>query len=288
MHALRRRSFGSFPLPNQAYEAFMAKKSQQGSRGSAGQRPNPVVRNVKRGGGPPKGFWIALGAVAVIGIGALVWQSTKSGGKAVAVDPSLPPLQAQGYVHGSPTAPIEVIEFADFECPGCGQFATITEPDVRTRLINTGQVRFRFMDYPLPNHKNTMDAHLAAACANDQGKFWEMHDLIFQNQDRWNGEATGRPRGVLGDLARRLSLDMSKYDACMDAETHRSQIEANQREGERRQVGVTPTFIIAGKLIPGALPYDRFKKLVDEAIAAAPKGAPAATTPLGDTAKKAP
>lgn len=264
----------------------MAKKSQQGSRGSAGQRPNPVVRNVKRGG-PPKGFWMALGVIAVIGVGALVWQSTK-GTKAVAIDPALPPLEAQGYVHGSPTAPVEVIEFADFECPGCGQFATLTEPDVRTRLINTGQVRMRFMDFPLPMHKNTMDAHLAAACANDQGKFWEMHDLIFQNQDRWNGEATSRPRGPLADLARGLSLDMTKYDACMDAETHRAQIMANMKEGERRQVGQTPTFIIGGQLIPGAIPYDTFKKLVDAAIAAAPKAAPAAMTPLSDTAKKAP
>lgn len=265
----------------------MSKKSQQGSRGSAGARPNPV-RNVKRGGGPPKGFWMALGAVAVIGVAAIVWQSQKSGAKAVAVDPSLPPLEAQGYVSGSPTAPIEVIEFADFECPGCGQFATITEPDVRTRLISTGQVRFRFMDFPLPMHKNTMDAHLAAACANDQGKFWEMHDVIFQTQDRWNGEATSRPRGPLGDLARSVGLDMSKYDACMDAETHRAQIMANLKEGERRQVGQTPTFIIGGQLVPGAIPYDTFKKLVDAAIAAAPKTPAAPMAPLGDTAKKAP
>jgi protein-disulfide isomerase len=194
------------------------------------------------------------------------------------IDPSLPALKAEGYVLGSPTAPIEIIEFADFECPGCGQFTSLTEPDVRSRLVNTGQVRMRYMDFPLPMHKNTWDASLAASCANEQGKFWEMHDLIFQNQDRWNGEATGRPRGVLSDLAKGLGLDMTKYGSCMDSEKYRANIQANQREGERRQVGQTPTFIIGNQMIPGAIPFDQFKKLVDAELAKHPAGVPADTT----------
>jgi protein-disulfide isomerase len=240
-----------------------------------------VVSAAKRGG-PGRGFWIALVVIAVIGIGALSWQASRPKSVATKIDSSLPPLKAEGYVLGSPTAPVEVIEFADFECPGCGQFATLTEPDVRTRLVNTGQVRMRFMDYPLPMHKNTWDASLAASCANEQGKFWEMHDQIFANQDRWNGEATRRPRGPLADLAKGLGLDMSKYDACMDAETHRAQIAANQAEGDRRQVNQTPTFIIGNKMIPGAIGFDEFKKAVDEAAKAAP--APAAAP--ADTGKK--
>jgi protein-disulfide isomerase len=261
----------------------MSKKSQQGAPvRPTGKRPN-VVSSAKRGG-PPKGFWYALGAVAIIGIAALSWQATHSGPKATAVDPALPALKAEGYVLGSPTAPVEVLEFADFECPGCGQFATLTEPDVRTRLVTTGKIRMRFMDFPLPMHKNTWDASLAASCANEQGKFWEMHDLIFQNQDRWNGEATSRPRGPLGDLAKRLGLDMKKYDGCMDAETHRAQITANQQEGERRQVTQTPTFIIGATKIPGALPFDTFNKLVEDALKTA---APTPAAPA-DTTKKTP
>jgi protein-disulfide isomerase len=119
-------------------------------------------------------------------------------------------------------------------------------------------------------HKNTWDASLAAACANDQGKFWQMHDAIFQNQDRWNGEATSRPRPVLSDLAKGIGLDMSKYDACMDADTHRAKIQAHLQEAERRQVNQTPTFVIGDKLVPGALPYDAFKKLVDDELAKTP------------------
>jgi protein-disulfide isomerase len=221
--------------------------------------------------GPGKGFWLALGAVAVLGLGALGYVASRpKTTTAVAVDPSLPLLKAEGYLLGSPSAPIEVIEFADFECPGCGQFSNLTEPDVRSRLVSTGMIRMRFMDYPLPMHRNTWDASLAAACANDQGKFWEMHDQIFSTQDRWNTEATSRPRPVLADLAKGLGLDMGKYDACMDADTHRAKIQSHLREAERRRVTQTPTFIIGDRMVPGAIPYDMFKQLVDSAIARAP------------------
>ncbi len=257
----------------------MAKKSEGGRR--AGSRPG-VVTTAKRGG-PGKGFWMALAAVAVIGLSALSWVATRPKTTSTKIDPSLPPLKAEGYLLGSPTAPVEVIEFADFECPGCGQFATLTEPDIRTRLVNTGQVRMRFMDFPLSIHRNTWDASLAASCANEQGKFWEMHDLIFQNQDKWNGEATKRPRGPLGDLAKGLGLDMTKYNSCMDAEKYRPQVQANLQEGERRQVQQTPTFVIGTQMVPGALPFDSFKKMVDAEIAKAPGAASAA--PVTDTAK---
>jgi protein-disulfide isomerase len=223
--------------------------------------------------GPGRGFWLALGLAVVLGVAVLGYLVNRPKVTATTIDPNLPPMKAEGYVLGSPTAPVEVIEFADFECPGCGQFATLTEPDVRTRLVNTGQVRMRFIDYPLPMHRNTWDASLAAACANDQGKFWELHDVIFMNQDRWNGEATSRPRSVLADLAKGVGLDMDKYDDCMKADTHRAKIQAHLQEAERRQVTQTPTFIIGGRMIPGAIAYDTFKKLVDEELAKAPAAA---------------
>jgi protein-disulfide isomerase len=228
-----------------------------------------VVSSAKRGG-PGRGFWLALGLAAVLGVGLLGYLASRPKLTATTIDPNLPAMKAEGYVLGSPSAPLEVIEFADFECPGCGQFATLTEPDIRTKLVNTGKIRIRFMDYPLPMHRNTWDASLAAACANDQGKFWELHDAIFQNQDRWNGETTKRPRPVLAGLAKAVGLDMSKYDACMDADTHRAKVQAHLQEAERQQITQTPTFVIGGKRIPGALPYDTFKKLVDEELAKVP------------------
>ena len=259
----------------------MAKKEEPKGRGTAKRAPVKAARR----GGPGQGFWIAVALIAVVGIGALSWVATRPKNvSASAIDPSLPAMKAQGYLIGSPAAPVEVTEFADFECPSCGQYATLTEPDVRTRLVNTGKVRVRYLDFPLPMHKNTWAASLAASCANDQGKFWEMHDQIFANQDKWSTETTGNPRKVLEGLAQGLGLDMSKYGSCMDTETHRAQIQANQQEGERRGVNSTPSFLIGGKLYPGALPFDEMNKLVQAELAKAP----AAAAPTGDTAKTAP
>jgi protein-disulfide isomerase len=238
----------------------MAKKGMDGGRG---RRPG-VVSDAKRGG-PPQAFWLALAVVAIIGVGTLAYMASRPKSNISRIDPSLPPLKAEGYLLGSPTAPVEVIEFADFECPACGQYATVTEPDVRTTLVNRGLIRVRYMDYPLSMHKNTWDASLAAACANAQGKFWEMHDALFANQDRWNGEATSRPRSVIADLAKGIGLDMTKYGACMDAETYRPQIQASLDEGARRGVNSTPTFVFNGLMVPNALPYDTFKHYVDSA-----------------------
>ena len=264
----------------------MAKQRMDGGRG---RRPG-VVKSAKRGG-PGRGFWLALGLAVVLGVAGLGYLVSRPKLTATTIDPSLPPMKAEGYLLGSAQAPVEVIEFADFECPGCGQFATLTEPDVRARLVNTGKVRMRYIDYPLPMHRNTWDASLAAACANDQGKFWELHDVIFANQDRWNGEATSRPRSVLADLAKGVGLHMDKYNDCMKAETHRAKVQSHLQEAERRQVTQTPTFIIGGKMIPGAIAYDTFKKLVDEELAKTPAAADTsakdATTPSADTAKSA-
>ncbi len=257
----------------------MAKKPEQGRR--RGSAHANAVSNSKRGGAG-RGFWMAVAAIVVIGVGALYWQTTHNKPTSRTIDPNLPKLKAEGYLLGSPTAPVEVIEFADFECPGCGQFATLTEPDVRARLVNTGQVRIRFMDFPLPGHENTWDAHLAASCANEQGKFWEMHDAIYANQDKWNGEATKRPRGPLGDIAKTVGLDMAKYNSCMDAEKFRANVQANLLEGERRAVNQTPSFIVGDKLIPGAISFDQFKALVDSAA----KKAGVAPAMATDTSKK--
>jgi protein-disulfide isomerase len=236
-----------------------------------------VVTAAKRGG-PGRGFWIVIGLLALLGVTGLSWMATRPKAQVTRLDPTLPPMKAEGYLLGSPTAPVEVIEFADFECPACGQYATLTEPDVRARLVNTGQVRIRYIDYPLPMHKNTWDASLAAACANDQGKFWQMHDALFANQDRWNTEATSRPRGPIGDLAKSVGLDMTKYGACMDADTHRAKIQSHLAEAEKRNIGSTPTFVFNGTVVPSALPYDAFKKYVDDAAKTAPTPARPDTT----------
>jgi len=227
-------------------------------------------------------FYGALAVVALVGAGAIGYLATREKPRplATAVDPNLA-REAEGYLQGDSTAPVQILEFADFECPACGSFANLTEPDVRKRLVETGLASFRFMDFPLAIHRNTWDAHFAAACANEQGKFWDMHDRIFATQDQWNGDVTNRPKAIFSRLVKELQLNESQWNECYDTQKYKLNIAASVREGERRLVGSTPTFIVGDKLLPGALGFDQLKAYVDSAAA---KASTSPVTPLGDTA----
>jgi protein-disulfide isomerase len=252
----------------------VVKPTPKGSRGS--------VKSARKRS-PNTIFYAALGGLAVAGVGTLGYMAMRGGSRdVVTLNPNLPAVQSEGYVIGSASAPVEVIEFADFECPACAQFATLHEPDVRSRLVQTGQIRLRFLDLPLVEigHRNSPTASLAAACANEQGKFWEMHDAIFAVQDRWATQVTGNPRGVIDPLARQVGLDVGRYEQCMNTQKFLANIQAHRRAAERYQVQSTPSFVIGGKVYRGSLPYDEFKKYVDEArSAAAPAAAPATAPP---------
>jgi protein-disulfide isomerase len=219
------------------------------------------------------GFIVALVGIALAGGGFIFWKTQQPPAAPPMVLPtvtdSLLASKAQGYTVGSPDAKVEIVEFADFECPACGNFANITEPDVRKNLIETGLVRYTFYDWPiLSAHQNTVPASMSAACANDQGKFWEMHDAIFMGQIEWNGIATSNPRKVLATYAEKLGIDMGKWNSCMDGNTYAERIRANYALGMMKQVQSTPTFFINGQMYPGSLPYDDIKKAVDAALAA--------------------
>ena len=226
-------------------------------------------------------FYMTLGGIAVIGAAMVGYAATRpSAPVATAVDPNVPAGPVEGYVMGSPSAPVEIVEYADFECPACAQFAIVTEPQVRQLLVQTGKARFRFFDYPIKEiHPNTQSAHLAAACANDQGKFWEMHDRLFQGQDRWNAAATRNPKGVFTGFVREIGIDANAWEDCYDDKRHAARIEASHAAGEMRRIRSTPTFIVGNTMYPGAIGYDALKAMVDSAAAAAPAKAPAATPP---------
>jgi protein-disulfide isomerase len=235
----------------------MAKERVDGGRG---RRPG-VVNSAKRGG-PGRGFWLALGVVAVVGIGALGYVASRPRVTTRTIDPNLPALKAEGYLIGSPSAPLEITEFADFECPGCGQFATLTEPDVRAKLVNTGKIRMRFMDFPLPMHKNTWDASLAAACANDQGKFWEMHDRLFANQAKLSAPE-------LKEHAVAVGLTADTFNQCLDSGKYTAEWKKDSEEAGKLGLSGTPAFFINGRLLSGA-------QVIDEELALAESKKPAA------------
>jgi protein-disulfide isomerase len=180
-----------------------------------------------------KPFYIGLALVAVLGVAGLSYATTQSAkSRIITLDPSLPPVTSQGYVLGNPNAAVELVEFGDFECPACGSYAELAEADVRARYVNTGKVRFRFIDFPLAGHQNTLNASNAAACADEQGKFWEMHDLIYSTQNEWNG-ITG--------------IDAAKFDDCLDTRRMLPKVQSHLKLANDRGIASTPTFIIGNK-----------------------------------------
>ncbi len=256
--------------------------ADKGVDGGRGRRPGVVSR---QRGNPAQRFYVVLALVAVAG-GLLIVRAARA--PRVRPNVTTAPItaaQAEGYLLGNANAPVQIMEFADFECPACGNFSVITEPDVRTRIVNTGLASYRFFDYPLPMHKNTMAASNAAACAADQGKFWEMHDALFRNQPEWNGEATDHPKKIFLGYVKTLGLNSDSWEKCFDEQTHQPRILANQAEGSRRKVQSTPTFVIGTRMIPGAMNYDVFKAYVDSATREAPAAGKAGTTAPKSTTK---
>jgi protein-disulfide isomerase len=218
--------------------------------------------------------------LVVVAGAAGIWYSMNANKQVpIVLDPAklagLPP--AEGYLRGDPNAPVTIMEFGDFECPMCASFATVSEPDLRERIIDKGLANFRYFDFPLTNlHPNTLAASLAASCAADQGKFWEMHDLIFNGQDQWNGQATSNPRKVIDEYAKQLGIDMAAYGECFNSQKNLGRIQANKKAGDDRGVGGTPTIFIDNIQLPSGASVDRMKQIVDS-LTAVKKSAPDTT-----------
>jgi len=236
------------------------------------------ARNARNASSRPLGFYLILGAITAAGIGGLAYAALSSGPATTVTDAPAPLTPgggtARGYLLGDSAAPVQIVEFADFECPSCARFATITEPDVRTRIIETGLANLTYFDLPLPQHLNSNPASNAAACADEQGKFWAMHDQIYARQHEWSTYATRNPKGPLRAAAQAAGLDVKAWEQCYDSRRHQARIDANAAEAGRRGVNSTPTFFIGGKMYTGAITYDEVKAAVEAARAAgaAPRG----------------
>lgn len=266
----------------------MSPTNDSSRRGNAPPPPpasRNTVRNTRQSNRPKAFIWL-LGVIALVGVAALAYVATKPKSSSVQTLDTADTTNAgppQGYLIGKVDAPVKIIEFADFECPSCGNWSTVQEPDVRTRIINAGLANLTYYDFPLTQHRNTLAASNAAACADEQGKFWQMHDRLFQAQDEWNGEATDAPKPFFKRYAAEVGLDVSKWEACYDARKYQKRISANLADGLRRGVNSTPTFVIGNRLYPGMRPYDELRKIVDSAAKA---GGASATSSTATTTKK--
>jgi protein-disulfide isomerase len=247
-----------------------------------------AVREARNASSRPKAFLWVLGAIVLVGVAALSYVATKPKQAVRDVDNTLDTANtgpAQGYLLGKVDAPVKIQEFADFECPACGNFSIVTEPDVRSRIITPGLANVTYYDFPLTMHRNTLAASNAAACADEQGKFWPMHDRLFQAQTEWNGEATDAPKPFFKRYAQESGVDVTKWEGCYDARRYQKRISANLAEGLRLGVNRTPSFVIGGKLYSGLISYDALKATVDSI--AKTTGAPVASNaPATPTTKK--
>lgn len=205
------------------------------------------------GGADMRKFYWVLGAVAVIGIGA-VGYSVGSGtlGTAATEPVDMEGLDnmetlvelAQGITKGDPDAPITIVEFADYQCPSCGSFALSVKPLVELTYVQTGKAKFVFYDLPLVSiHPHAFLAARAGRCANDQGKFWEYQDIIFRNQPRW--AAKPQVQGDFIDYAVEAGADKGTFEACLKSDAHAEVVTANLRLSEALGVQATPTVMIS-------------------------------------------
>lgn len=197
-------------------------------------------------GKPMTPFYIMLGVLAVAGIAFLV-RSTSGSRQPPLTSETTAPLAAgpRGITVGPDSAPVEVMEFSDFECPWCGQYARIQLPDVRQRLLPTGKVKWRFVNFPLQGHQKSPYAHLAGACANEQGKFWEMHDAIYDHQEEW--VSASDPLKRLAQYASQIGLDMGRYGSCVSERRAWGHVLADKALGDSLGINGTPTFFINGR-----------------------------------------
>lgn len=199
--------------------------------------------------------------------------------------------QVSNHIFGKADSTVKVIEFADFECPACKFYYPIVE-QVKEKYKD--QIAFQFKHFPLvQTHRNALASHRAAEAAGKQGKFFEMYNKLFDNQEDWNGPSQSDPTGIQTDAAikifeqyaEQLELDMDKYRTDVQGNNTSGTINADIAEGKDQwQVSGTPSFIINGKKVEDTSSIDtveEFSKLIDEALAASTPNAeqPAATKP---------
>jgi protein-disulfide isomerase len=198
-----------------------------------------------------KKFYYLFGAVAVIGIGVVGYNVSSGmfGGTVSApieldfADDEALVAMAQGVEKGDPAAPVTIVEFGDFQCPGCGSFALSVKPQLDGTLIASGQAKFVYYDFPLISiHPNAFLAARASRCATEQDKYWEYHELLFRNQSRW--AAASMPSSAFENYAGEVGMDEGDFAACLGSDKYADIVTANMELGNRYGVSGTPTILV--------------------------------------------
>ncbi len=225
-------------------------------------------------------FLLVLILIVLIGVFAQLWTlnanvTGATAGTATGTPSPAPPQQAVAPAGapgvdddpslGNANAPVTVIEFSDFQCPFCTRWHTDSWAQLKSEYVDTGKVRFVYRDFPLSFHLQAQKAAEAAECADDQGKFWPYHDLLFENS---NGDGTGLQIADLKKYAADLGLNAATFNSCLDSGKYASEVSKDLSDGAAGGVGGTPTFFVNGNAVVGAVPYGTLKAAIDAALSA--------------------
>jgi protein-disulfide isomerase len=227
-------------------------------------------------------FYIALGVVALIGVVVIASQTMGRGTPAMSpvavdIDPS-EVARAPGIAIGREDAPVVIFEFADFQCPGCAQFATFVAPLVKERLVEPGLVRYVYYDFPLPMHPHAFLASRAGRCANEQGRFWDYHDVVYARQPRWSAMRDATDYFVT--MAEDIGLNRREFEGCLRSDRYAEEVTRNLRLGESLGVSGTPTLFINGRRLERIPNFRELEQLVMAEAGQGPR--PGDTSPAGE------
>ena len=170
---------------------------------------------------------------------------------------------------GDPDAEFTIVEFSDFQCPFCAKFHSDTLPLLMQNYINNGKVNLVFRDFPIEStHPNAVPAAHASECADDQGKFWEIHDMIFENQGNWKNMDPLQSLDLFKKYSIEIGVDGDVYDSCMSTAKHIDEIKKDLEDGRDYGVTGTPGFFVGNKevgftKIIGAQPFSSFQRVID-------------------------
>jgi protein-disulfide isomerase len=168
-------------------------------------------------------------------------------------------VKKDDWIKGQPNSPITVVEYLDFECEACRVYYPITK---RLKEEYGDKVSFVVRYFPLPGHKNSMTSAMAVETAGKQGKFWEMHDILYDNQITW-GEKQITDPALFIEYAKQIGLDMEKYKNDIGSQEIKDRINRDKNSANSLGIQGTPTFFINGEKIPNPKGYEDFKSLID-------------------------
>ena len=173
---------------------------------------------------------------------------------------------------GNPDAEITIIEFSDFQCPFCARFHIQTLPTLMEEYIEKGTVKLVFRDFPIQSiHPNAVPASVAAECANEQDKFKQMHDILFERQNQWSNLETIYAMELFNQYASEIQLEQEQFSSCLSTAKYVKEIQNDLNDGRAYGITGTPGFFIGNEKIgftelKGAQPFESFKKVIDRQL----------------------